>query len=278
MSKIHRDLLSGQAVYKENQFVLYQYGNDLFKLIRFKVPCRQIGFECEDSCKTIKGSVNDTKTYSNIRRAKEKVFEYAYCNEWTHFATFTIDNNKFPRDDLAKYYKVFSQWLRDKRKTIGEVKYLIIPELHSDLKNWHMHALMYFENPDLILKPFAIDDSLSWSTVLKFKDLNQQGYLNWQEYADKFGFCSFGAIKDKIAVSYYVTKYISKSIECSADKIGLNNKLYYNSRGLSEKVILKKGNMSANISALIPDFENDYVMINTFSKVNHHCLDILLQA
>lgn len=51
---------------------------------------RNPGFE-DDIKKSAKGSVNNEKTLDNIMRARRKVLEYALCNPWDYFATFTID-------------------------------------------------------------------------------------------------------------------------------------------------------------------------------------------
>ena len=51
------------------------------------------------------------------------------------------------------------------------------------------------------------------------------------DYQKRFGFCSFGKIRNHDATAFYATKYISKSFQGYAKRVGLN--LYYCSKGLN---------------------------------------------
>jgi len=271
-----RDNLTGELIYKDNQFVLQKYTPDYYKLVRFKKLKRSAGFELpHDKEKSPKGSVNDEKLQNNVRRAKEKIFEYAMCNDWDYFCTFTINGKKHSRDNLNSFYKIFSQWLKNFQKKNGKVTYLFVPELHLDGQNWHFHGLIKFDNEN-ILKPFDYLNKVKYNakTRTKLKDLFEHGFLNWEEYENKFGFCSFGVIKDKEKVSNYIKKYITKNITDGHNNIKKNCKLYYCSKGLNCKEDIKKGDISANISTLTPDFENDYVMINILNKAQLQLLNL----
>ena len=272
-----RDSLTGENIYKENQYKIYKYTDDFYKLIKFKTLLRSAGYELEsDKNKAEKGTVNCEKLDSNLRRTKSKIFELALCNNFTHFCTFTIDGKKYPRDDLKVYYKAFSKFLNNIQRTKGKLKYLLIPELHTDGQNWHIHGLMSITNEN-VLKPFEYQNKQKYNakTRKKLKDLYDKGYLNFEEYEKKFGFCSFGKIKDKKAVSKYITKYIVKNIDEGYKNIDLNSKLYYCSKGLKTREEIKNGTISDNIATVYSDFENEYVMITELTKSQIQSLNII---
>lgn len=61
---------------------------------------RQKGYELSEFCdkddvsgqdKKQTSVRNDCKLANNISRARSKVFEYAFCNDWDYYITLTID-------------------------------------------------------------------------------------------------------------------------------------------------------------------------------------------
>lgn len=212
---------------------------------------RKTGFDIEIK-KREKGTVNEEKLDVNIIRAKSAIFELAYCNLWDFFFTFTLDPNKYDRSDLGKWHKDFTQWIRDYNKKHSlSIKFLLIPERHKD-GSWHMHGLI---------------TGLPLEHLIK----NQNGYLDWLPYREKFGYCSVDHIKNHEAVSKYITKYISKNLQdCIKD---INAHMYYCSRGLRRSQIMKKGTLSA-IS--IPwDYEGEYCKVKWFDQGDDRCLSLI---
>lgn len=240
-----------QRLYTHDFVTLKRFGKR-FKITYHKLPVRQSGYEIN---KIRIVGVNNEKLKSNIIRAKSKVFEYAYCNEFDYFVTLTIDPRKYDRSDLKGYYKDFTQFLRDYRKKHKvSIQYLFIPELHEDGKSWHMHGLIKGID-EVHLKQFTLDDNIP----LKLKKLIKKGQLiyNWEHYAKKFGYVSLGKIRSQEAVCKYITKYINKALANTIKE--LNAHLYYCSKGLEKAVEIKRGTLSAKS---IPwDFENDYVKV-----------------
>jgi hypothetical protein len=213
-----RDVLKEYGLYEHNVTFIKQMG-DIVKIVNV-VACRKPGLE--DSKKAERGSVNDSKVESSIARSKSAVQEYALCNDWDWFVTLTIDKEKYDRYNLKEYYKDLSRFLLNYNRYCKEeekVKYLFIPELHKD-GAWHIHGLL---------------------KGIKEKDLitNENGYLSWKQYQEKFGFISIGSIKDKRRVSSYIQKYINKDM--GKDNKELNNHLYYCSKGLKKAELLYKG-------------------------------------
>lgn len=203
-----------------------------------KYPVRNSGFEDDKKC-TYSRNVNDEKLENNVIRAKMKVFEYAYCNEFDYYVTLTLNKNKYDRYNLNVFIKDLGQFIRDYRKKHNvDVQYLLIPEKHED-GAWHMHGL---------IKGIPSDHLVN----------NENGYLDWLPYKNKFGYISISPVKNQEAVSKYITKYVSKDFgQAVTEK---NRKLYYVTRGLRIADVIKKGTLSGKESIPFQDiYENEYV-------------------
>lgn len=200
---------------------IYRYTDQIYKIVHFKVP--RVYAVSDEIDRSRKGS--EKKIAPAISRAKRIVLELALCNPWEWFGTFTLDKEKYDRYNLQKFYKDFSQWLRDQRKKTGcSVRYVIIPELHGD-GAWHLHGL-FSGLPGL--ESFQSLSAQGWNVPLR---LIQGGYSCWVDYHKKFGYCSLGAIKNPVACAFYITKYVGKSFEDSGIDVG--GHLYRASQGLS---------------------------------------------
>ena len=204
----------------------------------------------------IRGTVNSEKLACNVSRTKSKIFEYAFCNPWDWFFTGTLDRKKYDRTNLEKFHKTLTKWVYNyNRKYNLNIKFLFIPELHSDGKSWHIHGFLY-GLPESHLVLFKIGDRMGKGLAEKVK--NGDKVYNWLAYAKKFGFCDIERIHNPEAVSKYITKYITQDLAKSVTEINAHQ--YYHSRGLKTAEVIKKGTMSANI---VPDFENEYCRILT---------------
>jgi hypothetical protein len=142
------------------------------------------------------------------------------------------------------------------------IKYVNIPELHKDEKNWHMHGILH-GLPIEHLKQFQKGDKTPDGKSIK-KELWEKGYYYWPAYMEKFGFCSFGQIRDHDKTAAYMTKYITKDISKSVRE--LNAKSYYCSRGLKKAIELDRGYLGISIDDSAYDYVGDYVKIMWFTK------------
>lgn len=222
--------------------------NGRLKLVRHNA-LRTKGIEDVDQ-HTRKGSVSNVKSDNNISRAKNRVFELALCNPWNIFLTFTLDPKKYNRNDLGKFRKDLSQFVRDYNKKYGlAIKYLLIPEEHKK-GGWHMHGFL-MGLPDEHLRLFTLSEKLPKYIREKLK--SGQAVYEWEPYRKKFGFCDLEVVKDQFAVSAYVTKYITKDLDRTVRESGAH--LYYCSQGLSRSVVIFRG--KAN-DGLVYDYESDY--------------------
>lgn len=245
--------------YKQNQTILKIFGTGKNKKIKvITMSClRTKGVEDDNDFLVERGTVNDEKTDESISRTRSRIFELAFCNLWDWFFTATLDPKKYDRTDLKKFQKDLSQWIRNYNKKWNlHIKYLLIPELHSDGHSWHMHGFLY-GLPSEHLHKFQVGDKMGFKLAQKVA--NGDLVYNWCSYMDKFGFCDLEPIKNAEAVSKYVTKYISKNLRNSVKELNAN--MYYCSQGLKRAEIVKVGFMSAHI---IPTFTNDYCSVTWF--------------
>ena len=134
-----------------------------------------------------------SRSDSSIVRTRSIVRQYARCNEWDYFVTFTINPSLWDSFDLRTFYKSFSSYFNNlnyRRKDCKKLIYVLIPEQHKS-GAWHFHGLMS-----------GIPES--------HLEYNKNGYLDYPKLRDKFGFCSLSPIRDHEAVALYITKYITK--------------------------------------------------------------------
>lgn len=240
--------------YKYDQYVLKVFGygeNKRIKLIHMNV-LRNEGVEDDNDKGKVRG-VNSEKLEESICRTRSKIFELAFCNPWSWFFTGTLDPKKYDRTDLKKFHSDLTNWLRQYNRYHGtQIKFLLIPELHTDGKSWHMHGFFY-DLPQEHLTHFQIGDRMGKALAEKVK--NGDEVFNWSAYQKKFGFCDLEPIRNAEAVSKYITKYISKNLATSVTE--LNAHMYYHSRGLQFAQTVKKGSMSTAID-IEPTYSNEY--------------------
>ena len=231
---------------------LYQYRHDFYKVVHFRSTEPRMALHNRDKSEGFK---YDDKLPQALSRARRVVLELAICNDWKWFATFTIAKDNFDRKNLEGYYQRFSEWLKYmKKKYHKSLPYVLVPEQHGD-GSWHMHGFFNSDLDDLLV-PFCEQYEAGANIPLK---LVRKDYYNWPEYQKKFGFCSFGKIRNHDATAFYVTKYISKSFQGDASRVGL--KLYYCSQGLNRAQFLDS--VYGPCSALDVCLENHYEFCDT---------------
>lgn len=233
---------------------IYRYTDQIYKVVHFKSTMP--GYRGSGDVQH-----HDEKMDSSISRAKRVILELALCNDWKYFCTFTISGAKSDRQDLKAWNKKFKQWLRDQRKKFGRpFRFVLVPEQHAD-GSWHMHGL-FDDSPTLISFRELYDrgENIPWKLV-------KGGYLNWPDYQKKFGFCSFGEIRNRVAVAFYITKYISKSLSETCMPVGMD--LYSASDGLNRATL--HGDVYGECSYLNSFLENHYEFCDTgFTHVKHN--------
>lgn len=246
---------SREYEYDQTLLKVFEDGqNKKIKLVRMNC-LKNSGIEIDKNLKTERGKLNDSKLTENILRSKAKIFELAFCNQWDWFFTGTINPNKQNRTDLELFHKQLTQWLRNYNKKYNlDIKFLFVPEKHSDGKSWHVHGFIY-GLPVEHLTQFQVGDKMGKG--LADKVLNGDIVYNWKAYFNRFGFCDLEAIRNHEAVCKYITKYINKDLASSVTE--LNAHTYYHSRGLKFAKLKKRGVM--NWDNIAPTYKNKYCSI-----------------
>jgi hypothetical protein len=194
---------------------------------------------------------------SSISRARNRIFELAMCNEFTYFCTFTQDQEKRNRFDLAEFRKDFAQLVRNlnrDRQPDSKIKYLLIPEQHKN-GAWHMHGLL-MGLTDGDLRKFELSEKLPLSIKKQLR--KGEAVYDWTRYRKAFGYFTCTEIKDRTACSKYITKYISKDLQKTVREAGEH--LFFASQGLKGREPIVK-NCTEPCPITEWDFENEYVKI-----------------
>lgn len=124
------------------------------------------------------------------RRTKNSIYDYACSNDWSdgYFMTVTFNQEYVNRLNYQSCYKKLKSYLDNLRKYHSpNLKYLFVCETHKK-GGYHFHGIL----TDCILK------------LTEFKN----GIYNVDNF--KWGFTQVTKIKDTVAVSKYITKYITK--------------------------------------------------------------------
>lgn len=221
------------------------------------MPIKNRGFE-DDRNVEYKRDVNKEKLSNNIARARSKIFEYAICNSFDYFVTLTVNSQYLDRYDLGEYIKKLGQFIRDYRKKYGcDIQYLLIPEKHTD-GAWHLHGLIK-------------------GIPREHLTINKYGYKDWKEYSKRFGFISIDEVKNQVAVSKYITKYISKSINTGRGVTDKESKIYYCSRGLKTAIKIDEGTLNTyQLSNIYFEYENDYIKSVMLNKKEYEKIKKML--
>lgn len=216
--------LVSNTPYKHDIFTVKHYGEHTEK-ITYISTLREAGWEDNREYKP-KCSVNDKKLDNNLSRAKSKVKEYAMCNRFDYWCTFTLDKEKYDRYNLKKFARDFSEFIHNYNRNCKrygfdtyKVEYLLVPEKHKD-DAWHMHGFIKGIRPQDLVQ-------------------NEQGFMEWKQYRKKFGYISMDKIKDADRASSYILKYMTKDEEKNVTALG--GHLYYCSKGLNTAVELYRG-------------------------------------
>ena len=203
----------------------------LYKVIRFKSTAPRSGRLPQEK---VEGFKHTDKLSQSVSRSRRLVLEYALCNDWKWFGTLTIDAGKDEREDLKLFYNHFYEWIKYQRQKTGKkIPYLLVPEKHKK-RGWHLHGFFDADVDDFLVSFVEMDMAGYRSPSGKSlpRNLVRGYYFDWPAYRKRFGFCSFGRIRNQMATARYTTKYITKSLQANNDRLGLQS--FYKSEGLNK--------------------------------------------
>lgn len=216
--------------YIKPTYNIYKLGR-IYKVIKFKNTICTLSSRLDtvtrNECKHY-----DSKLACSLSRTRKLLLEKALCNHWDWFCTFTLDKEKYKRDDLPKFRDDFTQFIRDERKRGFPLSYLLVPELHADLQSWHIHGFLC-GTPELVsFKEWRKQGNKVPSKLIT------GGYYVWPRYHNKFGFCSLGRIQSHVKSAFYISKYLSKDNARLVTSLG--SKMYYPSHNLNTAVKIEE--------------------------------------
>lgn len=187
----------------------------------------------------------EERLQSNIRRAARMIEAYALCNPWEWFGTFTLDKRYRDRADLDGFRRDFMQFLRDCRKECGTLAALLVPELHKSKDGWHMHGLLHGLPVDM-LRPFTLEERLP--NYIRGKLQAGERVYDWPRYRKSFGYVDVEPVRSRDAAARYITKYITKTAEGTAEALDTGKHLYYITRGLAQpELVLQNESTSEGV-------------------------------
>lgn len=195
---------------------------------------------------------------------------YALCNPWSWFGTFTLSPAYRDRKDLDGFRRDFMQLIRHSRRKYGDIEALLVPELHKSKDGWHMHGLLQ-GIPLEALRPFTLKEKLPKYIRDKLKE--GQALYDWPEYRKAFGWVDIEPIRSRDAAARYITKYITKAGDCTAQALDLGKHLYYVTRGLSQPERVEIENAPGAVPDAFPGglvassrYEFDYGEVQWFER------------
>jgi len=204
-----------------------------------------------------------------LKRAKDKVFDIAFSNEWSYFLTITFNGSEYDFSNADFVKKKLRRWLENQVKR-KDMKYLLIPERHKN-GGIHCHALIN-DCFDVVDSGTRLVTGYNKPVTLKTieeKNLHVRNVVyNIPEW--KYGFSTAIPVENNsAALAFYITKYITKgnnkifgkyywsSRNCNRDPQIIYSNTDFNS--VSKSAITKpytsnqyKYNTNVNI---IPNFE-----------------------
>lgn len=204
----------------EQELPLYRircYGDYLYRVTKRLFNPNRVSVKDN---KSEPSELPEGKFDSALSRAKNVVREVALCNRWEYFVTLTFDKEKWDRYSLGDRLKEFLQWVQNQNKYGSRIRYVLVPEFHKD-GAVHFHALM--SGIEVAPRP----DWWPQSVNLK-KDGTYYDY--WPAYSERYGYSAVERIHDPVAVGFYISKYITKSLGEAAAFKGVHT--YYRSKGL----------------------------------------------
>lgn len=172
----------------------------------------------------------------SLKRAKERIFDMAYINEFKYFVTVTFDTQKVDSSNAKDVMKKLRVWLMHQKQRYN-MEYILVPEYHKK-GGIHCHLLItdyptrLLEHAQRHTKGGELAYNKDGSPCLMYTNKGQPIYnmLGW-----KYGFSTcipiYKAVNESnIKLAHYITKYMTKDVH------KIFGKFYWSSKGLKREV------------------------------------------
>lgn len=157
---------------------------------------------------------NGTSTAEQLERYKNKrlhqrralIYDIAYENTciipWQYFVTLTFNDNIADASNFDECTNKLKNWLDTSRRNNPNMRYIIVPELHKSGRI-HFHGL--FAN----VPNWRLEEGRNPKTGRK---IVKNGSLIYNLTNYRLGYTTVSEVKDIGAVTFYITKYITKEL------------------------------------------------------------------
>lgn len=183
-------------------------------------------------------------------RSKQQLMDILKCNDFDFFVTLTSDKTKLDRLDDTATRKAFRLWAKNMKKHYPNMWYVAVEEYHKK-GGLHYHILI----GGVTAQQLGLVDS--GKTVRKGRCKGQPIFnaTKWQN-----GYSTVTKVLDKIAVKYYLSKYLTKG---KIDPRFFGKKRFFTSQNIIRPIIEKfqfPCNAEADIfdSIMKEDYNIDY--------------------
>lgn len=156
---------------------------------------------------------SERKKEDNMKRARQKVYDIARSNPFTHFITLTFDPDKVDSFDYSVAVDKLESFTKLLRR--HDCTYVLVPELHKSGR-YHFHGL-------IILGNLRLEQAVSPYTGALMYDEQGRPVYNLPQY--DLGFSTATEITDPARTASYIAKYLTKEMQVPKGK-----KCYWASR------------------------------------------------
>ena len=165
-------------------------------------------------------------------RARQRIFDIGFLNDWSYFCTFTF-SDPLPQRDPSVALKVVQNWLKyevyNYRKDHPNFKYLCVPEYGGRYGNVHLHFLMsdipVVDSGCVLIKGY---DRPVKRCNLREYDVVLNTVYNVPLWNKGFS-TAIRIYKNDGALSHYLSKYMTK------DQKMIFGKYYWSSQNISRE-------------------------------------------
>lgn len=198
--------------------------------------------------------------YVSINRTKQKIYDYAFANDWSNgwFFTITFNENRTDRFDYTECYKRINTFLKVVKRNNPDFQYIFIPEQHKN-GAWHFHGIGN-NCPNL---EFVSSGKYALGKILYDKPIDgSKEVFNINERSWKYGFTQCTKIEDTDKICSYITKYITKDLMENTQ----GKHRYLKSKNLKEPIIYNDFLTDEDMQTTKEIFEDDKIYKDLHKK------------